>query len=317
MPRKTSILFLAAFFVSFLEVPLSAQTAQKMENLLNEQAITWSKATAFALEASDRLVYANETEAFVFASERKWVPKNAMPEENAKLNGISLLLMEAFGVKGGLFYSMTKNPHYAYRELVFKDVIQIKSDPEMAVTGEEFIFMINRLLALKETEAEKAEDARQREEAARRRAEDERLAKEINAQLTAQKVADTSARVTTEGVTISLSNIQFMANSAELMDSEKTKLREIARILGNVPERRILVTGHTALAGTREEQQRTSQERARAVANYLVSLQARTAAEITTQGFGADRPVASNDTEAGMAQNRRVEITIQRTEGGR
>ena len=317
MPRKPSLLFLAAFFCCLAAASLSAQIAQKVENLLNEPAITWSRATAFAIEASERLVYSNETEAFVFASERKWLPKNALPEEKARLSGISLLLMGAFDLKGGLFYSMTKNPHYAYRELIYKEVIQIKSDPEMTVTGEEFIFMINRILTYKETEAEKAGEARQREEVARKRAEDEKLAKEINAQITAQKISDTTARVTTEGVTISLSNIQFAANSADLLDSEKTKLREIARILEGVSERRILVAGHTALAGTREEQQRTSLERAQAVASYLISLRARTAAEITVQGYGADRPVAKNDTEAGMAQNRRVEITIQRTEGGR
>jgi outer membrane protein OmpA-like peptidoglycan-associated protein len=73
-----------------------------------------------------------------------------------------------------------------------------------------------------------------------------------------------------------------------LLDSERAKIREIARILETIPERNILVAGHTAMAGTREEQQRTSRERARAVANYLVSLRVRTAAEITVQGYGAE-----------------------------
>ena len=311
---KKSLVLL--FCISLAGIPLFAQTAQKVENLLANPAITWSDAAAFALEASDRLLYASEADAFRFAADRKWLPKKAVPDGNASLNGVSLLLIEAFELKGGFFYSMAKNPHYAYRELVYQDVIQGRTDPEMIVSGEEFLFMINRILALKETEAEKAEETQRRTEMARKKAEEEKLAKEINTRLTAQKVTDTTATVTSEGVTISLSNVQFIANSTELLDSEKAKLKEIALILENIPERRILVAGHTALAGTREEQQRTSLERARAVANYLIFLGARAAAEVTVLGFGAERPVASNTTEEDMAQNRRVEITIQSGEGG-
>jgi outer membrane protein OmpA-like peptidoglycan-associated protein len=169
----------------------------------------------------------------------------------------------------------------------------------MVVSGDDFLYMVGRILSLKEAEDHK-----------RILKEEEKRVKEINEQLAAQNVADTRATATSEGITISLSNIQFMANSAELMESERTKIREIARILENVPERHLLVTGHTAMAGTWDEQQRTSRDRAQAVATYLVSLGVRTAQEISVQGYGADRPVADNSTEAGMAQNRRVEITI-------
>ena len=279
--------------------PLCAQTAQKVETLLSEPAISWSTAAAFVLEAADLNVFSNPVDAFRYAQERKWLPKKASAGEQASLNGVSLLLMEAFKLRGGLFYSITKNPHYAYRELVYKDIITGRTDPEMAVSGDDFLYMISRILSLKDEEA-----------LSREIKEEERLAKEINAKLAAQHITDTVATVTSEGVTISLSNIQFMPNSAELVESEKTKIREIARILENIPERRLLVAGHTALAGTRDEQQRTSMDRARSVANYLISLGIRKATEITVQGFGADRPIADNTTEGGMAQNRRVEITI-------
>lgn len=321
MVKHIRQLLLAALGTVLFSAPVFAQTAQKVENLLNEKALTWGAAAAFALEASETLLYAPENDAFQFAAYRKWLPKNAAPGDTASLNGVALLLMRSFGLKGGFLYSAAKNPHYAYRELVYKGVIQGKTDPRMQVSGDYFLFMINRILALQENAGEKAaaaaESRRRAAEEERRRAEEENLVKEINAKLAAQKVADTSARVTAEGITISLSNIQFRANSAELMETEKAKIREIARILEGIPERRLLVAGHTALAGTREEQQRTSLARAQSVANYLVSLRVRTAAEITVQGFGADRPVADNSTEAGMAQNRRVEITIIQGGGNR
>ncbi|MCL2193083.1 MAG: OmpA family protein, partial [Treponema sp.] len=53
-----------------------------------------------------------------------------------------------------------------------------------------------------------------------------------------------------------------------------------------------------------------STERAQAVADHLVYLGVREAHEISIAGYGADRPVADNDTQEGMAANRRVEIII-------
>jgi hypothetical protein len=137
--------------IMFFAFPLSAQTAQKMENLLNQDVITWQDAAIFALEASEKAVLDNPHEAFQFASSSEFLPQKIEASQNASLDGISLLLMKAFDLKGGLFYSIFKNSHYAYRELVYKDIIQGKSDPEMTVSGQEFLFMINRILAIKET----------------------------------------------------------------------------------------------------------------------------------------------------------------------
>ena len=321
--KKTKVVFflvVISMAIMTFSIPLSAQTGQRMERLLGETALSWALAASFVLEAADHGNFSN-TEAFSFAFERNWLPKNAVPEENARLNGISLLLMESFSLKGGIMYSLFKNSHFAYRELVYRRIIQGRTDPDMHVSGDELLFLTGKFLSIREAEEERAERVRlladeEAQRLARERAEREAMAREINIQLEAQRVADTTARVTDTGVTISLTNIQFLANSAELAESERAKLREIARILGTIPDRNILVSGHTALAGTRAAQQRTSLERARSVANYLISLGARTSAEITVRGYGADQPVADNSTEEGMAQNRRVEITILQT-GGR
>jgi outer membrane protein OmpA-like peptidoglycan-associated protein len=140
--------------------------------------------------------------------------------------------------------------------------------------------------------------------------ERQQVAEEINAQLAVRHVEDTHATAGDEGVTISLSNISFQANSTRLEESEQNKIREIAEILKAVPGRKILVAGHTALAGNEEAQLQTSIARAQAVADYLVQLGARRRSDITVRGYGAARPVADNQTAAGQALNRRVEITI-------
>ena len=126
----------------------------------------------------------------------------------------------------------------------------------------------------------------------------------------AEGIRDTDVAESEEGVKITLSNIQFAPDSFLLMNSEKDKLNQIAEILGKYPERDILVAGHTALAGTRSGRQLLSEQRAKAVADYLLELGSRSPEQIIMKGLGADQPVADNSTEEGMRKNRRVEIII-------
>jgi outer membrane protein OmpA-like peptidoglycan-associated protein len=137
-----------------------------------------------------------------------------------------------------------------------------------------------------------------------------RLSDEILEALDALEVEDTDVRSDERGVTISVENIQFAPDSARLLDSEKEKLGRIGEILSRYPDRDILVTGHTALAGTEEGRLNLSQERAAAVGEYLLELGVRSRDEMLYRGVGAQEPIAPNDTEAGRRKNRRVEITI-------
>lgn len=112
------------------------------------------------------------------------------------------------------------------------------------------------------------------------------------------------------GLTITIENIQFLADSAILLAKEKEKLIKLAEILKDFPNNDLLISGHTALAGSEAARLKLSKERAQAVANFLVSIGLKDAYHVFTQGFGAEKPIAPNETEAGKAKNRRVEITI-------
>jgi len=124
------------------------------------------------------------------------------------------------------------------------------------------------------------------------------------------EIPDATVRLSDEGIVISLENIQFAADSAVLQPGEFSKLDAIAEILLKYPDRDILVGGHTALAGTAAGRLQLSQERADAVAKYLINKKVRSADRVVIRGYGAEAPIADNRTQEGMQRNRRVEIVI-------
>lgn len=138
----------------------------------------------------------------------------------------------------------------------------------------------------------------------------ERIVREMNDELNRLGIADTRASSTAEGITITLENIQFEPDSARLMPAEKEKITTIAALLERYPDKELLITGHTALAGTAAARKALSEERAEAVARFLVEMGVRNDYNVYTRGMGAEQPVAPNDSERNRAKNRRVEITI-------
>ena len=113
-----------------------------------------------------------------------------------------------------------------------------------------------------------------------------------------------------KGISISLNSINFRPNSDQILPDEERKLAQISRILQKYPSRDILVTGHTADWGKQKAQQQLSEERAAAVAEFLIQGRLRSREQIVIRGAGATQPIASNKTEEGRRQNRRVEITL-------
>ncbi|GHV95224.1 hypothetical protein AGMMS50293_15440 [Spirochaetia bacterium] len=80
-----------------------------MELLLGAQEITWEQAAYFSLGAALETALANPEEAFAFARERGWLPKNVRAEETARMDSVSLLLMRSFNVPGGFMYRIFPN----------------------------------------------------------------------------------------------------------------------------------------------------------------------------------------------------------------
>lgn len=295
--------------------PLIAQTAERLERLLNNEALSYGELALFLFEAANVAerygpeVISSPEAAFNFAVERNWLSANLAIEDTAVLNRASLLIMRAFQLRGGIFYSIFRSPHYAFRELVHQGMIQGRVSPRMPVSGEMMMFVVGRVLSSIEEDIlppppppiENGQDVLL----------EDVLVEDINAQFEALGLTGVSARLTDEGITIGLTNLQFVANTAELMDMEE--LWEVVRVLQTVPARRMLITGHTADAGTPQTQMQISLERARTVAEFLIQAQIWDEDAISYRGYGAQRPIADNTTPEGMAQNRRVDIVIVET----
>ncbi len=113
-----------------------------------------------------------------------------------------------------------------------------------------------------------------------------------------------------EGIAITFdSGILFGFDSAILQSAAKTNIKKLAAILDKYPGSNILVTGHTDSDGTEKYNQTLSEQRAKSVADYAI-LNGISPSRITTIGLGETEPIASNDTDLGKSQNRRVEIAI-------
>jgi adhesin transport system outer membrane protein len=119
-------------------------------------------------------------------------------------------------------------------------------------------------------------------------------------------IASKSAQVTSTG-TFLYKGIKFETNKWDLKPSSYGVLEEIAAWLKSKPNLMVEIQGHSDSVGKRAYNLAISQNRAQAIIAFLVH-KGIDAARMKPKGYGPDRPIARNDTAAGRAQNRRVEI---------
>ena len=124
-------------------------------------------------------------------------------------------------------------------------------------------------------------------------------------------VRDTLRMVRVDTVALNLDQVvlrvQFRTDKAELLPISYPVLNTVAKAIKATPDSRWMVEGHTDSVGTAAYNQTLSQARAQTVMDYLIS-QGVDRGIMSAQGFGFDRPVFSNTTAEGRAQNRRVQL---------
>ncbi|MGQ9371998.1 OmpA family protein [Azospirillum sp. ST 5-10] len=127
-----------------------------------------------------------------------------------------------------------------------------------------------------------------------------------------QELANTQVNVQRQQETIVLtvpSGITFAHDSAVLLPQAQQSLNDVGRVLSQNPQTTIDIIGYTDDTGADAYNQTLSQQRAQAVADFLVSRGVQPA-RILTAGRGEANPVATNATAEGRAMNRRVEIRV-------
>jgi len=107
---------------------------------------------------------------------------------------------------------------------------------------------------------------------------------------------------------VTLEGIHFDTGRDTLRSESDAALAQVGLLLRDQPALKLLVVGHTDSTGSADANVRLSQRRAERVRDALVTRYGVTPARLTAQGLGAARPVASNGTEHGRQQNRRVEL---------
>ena len=111
-------------------------------------------------------------------------------------------------------------------------------------------------------------------------------------------------------VTATAENIEFKTGAAILTEESKQLLDEVATLLNNISWTKLDIAGHTDNVGNADKNKKLSQDRADTVKNYLVD-KGLDANKISSVGYGSEKPIASNNTEAGRQRNRRVEFAIK------
>lgn len=113
----------------------------------------------------------------------------------------------------------------------------------------------------------------------------------------------------TLNATVILKNIRFETNSFQLLSVSIIELEKLVQLMQDNAGIKVQVTGYTDNVGNENDNQVLSEKRAKAVVDYLVQ-KGISAARLTWKGYGETKPLTTNDSEEGRAQNRRTEFTI-------
>ena len=156
---------------------------------------------------------------------------------------------------------------------------------------------------------QQAAEAEARIEEARRMAE----AAQAERDALQNELADLKARQTERGLVLTIGDVLFEVNKADLIAGATNNLKPLVAAMESRPDQNLIIEGHTDSTGTRDYNMGLSMRRAQAVADFLID-HGISADRIVTRGLGPDVPVAGNDTSTGRQLNRRVEVILPEPE---
>lgn len=188
-----------------------------------------------------------------------------------------------------------------------------RSDASLA-RGEADLARTETGLARDEAERRQREAELARGDATQARADADAARRELQ-QMQAE-LADLNARQTERGLVVTVGDVLFEVDRAELRPAATRELDKLVAALRNRSGFDLTIEGHTDSTGSAAHNQDLSERRAGSVRHYLTA-QGISRDRTTSIGLGQDHPVSSNNTSSGRQQNRRVEIVIQQTEAPR
>lgn len=174
------------------------------------------------------------------------------------------------------------------------------------------------LAEAREREAQRAEREAQRAQREAERAEQLAETREQQADRAQGRIEQLSEQLAAErtnrGLVLTLGDVLFETDRAELKPGANDTVARVAEFLGEYADRRALIEGHTDSRGSDEYNRQLSERRAQSMHDALVS-EGIDPSRLSVRGMGEQAPVATNDTAAGRQENRRVEIVISDEDG--
>ncbi|MDR1428650.1 MAG: hypothetical protein LBI85_00035 [Spirochaetaceae bacterium] len=146
MKIQRRVLFMVSAMVLFAAAAYG-QTAAETESLLDAGEISFSQAAYFTLASVVETPPDDPEAAFAEAGKRGWLPAGADGGGSVTLGDLSLLLVKAFNLKGGLMYRFFPSSRYAYREMTSRGFIEGRAYPDLKVSGELFLRILGNILA--------------------------------------------------------------------------------------------------------------------------------------------------------------------------
>jgi outer membrane protein OmpA-like peptidoglycan-associated protein len=113
-----------------------------------------------------------------------------------------------------------------------------------------------------------------------------------------------------ENLIIRLYGLNFPSGQAIIQPEYFSLLSKVQESLNTFPNQHVLLEGHTDSRGNATTNKKLSEERASAVREYLIANMNLSRDQITSIGYGSEKPIASNQTPEGRAQNRRIDVVI-------
>ncbi len=160
---------------------------------------------------------------------------------------------------------------------------------------------------------EEADSARRLADSRRREAELARMEAELANEQTRSlqlQIAQVRSSATERGQVLTLGDVFFASGQSSLKAEVRDKLKPVLDFINRYPGQLVLIEGHTDDRGSDAANQRLSEARAASVRDALVALGA-DAGRLNVKGLGEAQPVTGNDSAAGRARNRRVDVVIE------
>ncbi len=140
---------LAAAFLSVLSLFAYSQSAEKLTEIIAAPNATYGQ-VAYIAGVYQGIVHEDVSYEHAFETLQKdgVIKSTAKANEQISLKETAFICAKATNLKGGLFYSIFRNPRYAYKELKAKNVLPPTADPDMTVSGRDVIAVLNNCIGL-------------------------------------------------------------------------------------------------------------------------------------------------------------------------